>query len=41
LDYQHYFIIAGGIGVAPFPALVEKILNLRGMAPEIILAGKI
>jgi len=39
-EYQQYLIIAGGIGVAPFPALVEKILNVRGVAPEIILAGK-
>lgn len=40
LDYQRYLIIAGGIGVAPFPALAEKVLNIRGVAPEIILSGK-
>ncbi len=38
--YPHYLIVAGGIGVAPFPALVEKILKVRGIPPEIILAGK-
>ncbi len=38
--YAHYLIVAGGIGVAPFPALVEKILKVRGLSPEIILAGK-
>ncbi len=39
-EYNHYLIVVGGIGVAPFPALVEKILKLRGIAPEIILAGR-
>ncbi|HOQ31568.1 MAG TPA: dihydroorotate dehydrogenase electron transfer subunit [Candidatus Hydrogenedens sp.] len=39
-EYSHYLIVAGGIGVAPFPALVEGILKVRGIAPEIILAGK-
>jgi dihydroorotate dehydrogenase electron transfer subunit len=38
--YTHYLIVAGGIGIAPFPALVERILKLRGVVPEIILAGK-
>ncbi|HOK08286.1 MAG TPA: dihydroorotate dehydrogenase electron transfer subunit [Candidatus Hydrogenedens sp.] len=39
-DNKRSLIVAGGIGVAPFPALVEKILNIKGIAPEVILAGK-
>lgn len=39
-NHSSYIIVAGGIGVAPFPALAEKILSIRGVAPEVILAVK-
>ena len=33
-------LVAGGIGVAPFPALAEAIILATGKAPEIIIAAR-
>jgi dihydroorotate dehydrogenase electron transfer subunit len=33
-------IVAGGIGVAPFPALAEALVRVCGKAPDVILAAR-
>ncbi len=38
--HDRHIIIAGGIGVAPFPALAEAIIAELGAAPEVILAAR-
>ena len=42
LDAQHdrHILVAGGIGVAPFPALAEAIIGKLGRTPEVILAAR-
>jgi dihydroorotate dehydrogenase electron transfer subunit len=39
-DCPRHIIVAGGIGVAPFPALAETIIRECGKAPEVILAAR-
>ena len=38
--YDRHILVAGGIGVAPFPALAEKIIGTLGKTPEVILAAR-
>ena len=38
--YDRHILVAGGIGVAPFPALAEAILRELGKTPEVILAAR-
>ncbi len=42
LDPHHdrHILVAGGIGVAPFPALAEAIIGTLGRTPEVILAAR-
>lgn len=35
-----HILVAGGIGVAPFPALVEAIVRLCGQAPDVVVAAR-
>lgn len=35
-----HILVAGGIGVAPFPALAEKIAQATGKSPEIIIGAR-
>jgi dihydroorotate dehydrogenase electron transfer subunit len=35
-----HILVAGGIGVAPFPALAEKIARATGKAPEVIIGAR-
>ncbi|HEO70432.1 MAG TPA: dihydroorotate dehydrogenase electron transfer subunit [Candidatus Hydrogenedentes bacterium] len=37
---QRHLIVAGGIGVAPFPALAEELTRVCGKAPEVVLAAR-
>ncbi len=37
---SRHIIVAGGIGVAPFPALAEAIKRDTGRAPEVVLAAR-
>lgn len=39
-SYERHIIVAGGIGVAPFPALAETIARECGKAPEVVLAAR-
>lgn len=39
-DYDRHIIVSGGIGVAPFPALAEAIIEKWEKAPEVILAAR-
>lgn len=39
-DYDRYLMVAGGIGIAPFPGLAEAILQKVGRTPEILLAAR-
>jgi len=39
-DIERHLIVAGGIGVAPFPALAEEVIGLCGKAPEVIIAAR-
>lgn len=38
--YARHIIVAGGIGVAPFPGLAEALLATFGEAPEVVLAAR-
>lgn len=39
-QYDRHIIVAGGIGIAPFPALAEAIIRELGKTPEIIIAAR-
>jgi len=39
-NYDRHVLVAGGIGVAPFPALAEAIIGELGSTPEVILAAR-
>ena len=39
-EYARHIMVAGGIGVATFPALAEAIVRECGAAPEVILAAR-
>ncbi len=39
-DFDRHIIVAGGIGIAPFPALAEAIIGELGKTPEIIIAAR-
>ncbi|HUW63018.1 MAG TPA: dihydroorotate dehydrogenase electron transfer subunit [Candidatus Bathyarchaeia archaeon] len=38
--FKRHILVAGGIGVAPFPALAEKIKQMCGKMPEVILGAR-
>lgn len=38
--FARHIIVAGGIGVATFPALAEAIVQKCGVAPEVVLAAR-
>ncbi|MBI2435553.1 MAG: dihydroorotate dehydrogenase electron transfer subunit [Candidatus Hydrogenedentes bacterium] len=38
--YERHILVAGGIGIAPFPALAEAIIRELGTAPEVIIAAR-
>lgn len=38
--YERHIIVAGGIGVAPFPCLAEALVKQKGQTPEVILAAR-
>jgi len=40
MEAERHIIVAGGIGVAPFPALAEGIIRACGRAPEVVLAAR-
>lgn len=42
LDALHnrHILVAGGIGIAPFPALAEAIIGRLGKVPEVIIAAR-
>ena len=37
---ERHLLVAGGIGVAPFPALAEALVSVCGHAPEVVLAAR-
>lgn len=39
-DVTRHIIVAGGIGVAPFPALADLIIEKTGNPPEVVLAAR-
>jgi len=39
-DYERHIMVAGGIGVAPFPALAEALIEELGVTPEVVLAAR-
>jgi len=39
-EYERHILVAGGIGIAPFPALAEAILRECGKTPEVIIAAR-
>lgn len=39
-EYARHILVAGGIGVAPFPALAEAIIARLGKTPEVIIAAR-
>lgn len=39
-NVERHILVAGGIGVAPFPALAEAIIGKLGKVPEVILAAR-
>lgn len=39
-EYNRHILVAGGIGIATFPALAEAIIRECGIAPEIIIAAR-
>lgn len=39
-NYDRYLMVAGGIGIAPFPGLAEAILQKLGRTPELVLAAR-
>ena len=38
--YERYILVAGGIGIAPFPALAEQVMQELGYTPEIVIAAR-
>ena len=40
VQYDRHIMVAGGIGVAPFPALAEAIIATLGKTPEVIIAAR-
>ena len=38
--FSRHIIVAGGIGIAPCPALAEKIIREHGKAPEVIIGAR-
>lgn len=38
--FTRHIIVAGGIGVAPFPGLAEALAETLGMTPEVVLAAR-
>jgi len=38
--FKRHILVAGGIGVAPFPALAERIKQMCGKMPEVILGAR-
>lgn len=38
--YNRHILVAGGIGVAPFPALADVLVNDLGQRPEVIVAAR-
>ncbi len=38
--FSRHILVAGGIGVAPFPALAESLIRKCGKAPEVILGAR-
>lgn len=38
--FSRHIMVAGGIGIAPFPALAEAIIATLGITPEIIIAAR-
>lgn len=38
--FARHILVAGGIGVAPFPALAETVVRACGKAPEVVLAAR-
>jgi len=38
--YERHILVAGGIGVAPLPALAEALIPLGSRAPEVIVAAR-
>ena len=38
--FERHIVVAGGIGVAPFPALVEALVNDMDVRPEVIVAAR-
>ncbi|MCX8063954.1 MAG: dihydroorotate dehydrogenase electron transfer subunit [Candidatus Hydrogenedentes bacterium] len=40
LDFKDFFIVGGGIGIAPFPGLAEKIIRIRGGNLHVIIGAK-
>ncbi|MBI2422875.1 MAG: dihydroorotate dehydrogenase electron transfer subunit [Candidatus Hydrogenedentes bacterium] len=39
-NHARHIMVAGGIGIAPFPALAEAIIAKLGVTPEIIIAAR-
>ena len=38
--FDRHILVAGGIGVAPFPALAEALIGRLGKTPEVIIAAR-
>lgn len=38
--YDRYLMVGGGIGIAPFPALAEAIMQRLGRTPELVAAAR-
>ncbi len=38
--FERYILVAGGIGIAPFPGLAEALLRKIGRTPELVLAAR-
>lgn len=39
-SFTRHILVAGGIGIAPFPALAEAIISQLGIKPEVIIAAR-
>lgn len=39
-SYERHIIVAGGIGIAPFPALADALIRTLGKTPEVIIAAR-
>lgn len=39
-EFERHIMVAGGIGVAPFPALAEALIEECGVVPEVVLAAR-